>query len=199
MKSKEFIIEDYGTLKEQQAWVNLIKRDCKPYLKDIKRIDNYRLYRGMKHIQDAFSKRKIRLNDRTPTDTPQIIHDAINNYFNDAFGAPFRNAMFCSGDYGEIQEYGEGYVIFPIGNYEFVWSPNIEDLYKIWDEYQPEFPDDVDAYKRMAADFVEREIVDKYTNRHMTKAIESGNEVMVRCNEYYAVDVFAFNEIEGLF
>jgi hypothetical protein len=63
---------------------------------------------------------------------PKVIHDRINKFFVDKFGQPFRNAMFATSDHDTAFEYafggmetGETYVVFPVGDFDFIWSKRV--------------------------------------------------------------------------
>lgn len=186
MKSKEFIIES------EIAPVKLIRRDCKPFLNEVQYPAMYKLYRGMNSENSAFFKKNVRLTDRTPSDMPQNMHDRLNKFFTIKFGAPFRNALFVSGSSSMAMEYGnETYVIFPIGEFKFLWSPQVPDLWNIWDELRPLQGGMTDEeFKK-----VEKEQFEKFYNRYLTTfqdtdlkaAIKSNHEIMLRCKSYYAV------------
>jgi len=184
MKSTEFITESkYGSEEELYRYAERIQRDCQPYLNAINnQVDRYEIYRGMKRVHSAFSKRTVRLDKRNPTDSPRDVHDAVNEYFHDTFGAPFRNAMFCTGNLTEVREYGEAFVVYPIGDFEFLWSPYVDDMFKEWEDFNIETNLDTPQ-------FIKTRIAGKFFNTDIKKAIDSEHEIMIRCNNYYAVDV----------
>jgi len=185
MKSTEFITEMYDFPEEEmQQYANLIKKDCQPYLQAIGgQVDQYEMYRGMRHVHDAFSKRKVRLDQRYPKDSSHELHDYMNDHFYDTFGAEFRNAVFCTGSLSQVKEYGPEFAVFPIGNFEFLWSPKVEDMFKEWEDFEIEENSDDPRQ------FIKTRIAGKYTNKNIKKAIDSKHEIMIRCNEYYAVDL----------
>ena len=60
---------------------------------------------------------------RKPVSTPIEVHNFANAYFEDEFGVPFRNGMFCTGDSTFARDYGNLYLVFPVGNFKYCWSP----------------------------------------------------------------------------
>lgn len=128
--------------------IDLIKRDCAPFLEEF----NFPVFRGAyvgkeedifyhsdKTNDDEFvySKRKVRHN-RYPEATPQEIHDDLNEAFNKRFGSNVRNGVFTSLDSDMADKFGDGsYLFFPIGKYKYYWSPIVTDLWdmlseKVW-------------------------------------------------------------------
>ena len=107
---------------------SMIQRDCKPFLKEIKGGKSL-LFRGNKRRINDISKVRSRLKDRIPSDTLKEIHNHMNKLYNNEFGWPVRNGIFATGNFNTTKSYGNGYIFFPIGKYEFVWSPDVEDFF----------------------------------------------------------------------
>lgn len=122
---------------DEENLIRLIYKNCQPYLKQALKDKRYPLFifSGRNYKGDWF-KGKVRT-DRRPTDTNLELHNDLNKEFVKKFGYPVRSAsIFCSGDQGVAESYGDSYFIFPIGNFKFVWSPDISDLFlHIRDEY----------------------------------------------------------------
>ena len=104
-----------------------LMKDCKPFLKEWKGINNL-LYRGSKKSVATISKIVVRT-VRKPRDIPQEIHDKLNTSFVTKFGWKVRNGIFATGNPSVAKKYGEPYIFFPIGKYDYVWSHDIYDLY----------------------------------------------------------------------
>lgn len=165
--------------------IELVNRDCKPYLEHIDNdIMRYQMYRGLEKFGKNVFKKTARLDDRKPAATGQEKHDRINDYFEREFDHPYRNGVFASGDTSMAGTYGMVHVIFPIGNFEFLWSDSVNDMaYDIkWGS--------VGGFQNVPPS---QEVVDNvmstagYTTGHLQDAILSGNEIMLWCKEYYAV------------
>lgn len=70
--------------------------------------------------------------NREPMSTSPAIHEAVDEYFNEKFGSKFRsNAVFGTGKRLQALGYGEGvpYLILPVSDFKFAWSPIIQDLF----------------------------------------------------------------------
>lgn len=182
--------------KDRDEILKLIKKDCKPFLQRIgNKIGTYKLYRGLGFDSDNNNilRKKVRLHDRRPMSTAQIKHERYNEFFEVMFGEPFRNSLFVSGNEDMAKFYGEPYVIFPIGDFDWVWSTAIEDIAMdiTWAN--------VGAWVNIPPG--QKEVDEKlgslnYTiNSNFLGAIESGNEIMIRCKEYYATKIHVFKDM----
>ena len=107
-----------------------LKKDCKPFLKELKKSSPIKFfYRGnRKKNSSGILKIQSRL-DRKPLDTPELVHNMLNKEFNNKFGWDVRNGIFATSDVAYAGGYGESSLFFPIGKYEYVWSPVIKDMY----------------------------------------------------------------------
>ena len=118
-------------------------------------------------------------------------HDILDELFEKKFGwKPRSGGVFCTGSEATASGYGDAYIFFPIGDFEFLWSPKIHDLY-----------DHVTTRKPVGSIFMKdfyNETVDKYINSGMATAIASGHEIMVRCNSYYLTNMNWYDVIAAL-
>jgi 8-oxo-dGTP pyrophosphatase MutT (NUDIX family) len=110
--------------------IKRIKSECKPYLEATEYdVMEYRLYRGLKGTNAPYMSSRVRLTGRKPQATGTHIHDALNEWFTKKFGEPFRNALFTASKADFAADYGNLYLVFPTGNFSFIWSPKVGDLY----------------------------------------------------------------------
>lgn len=151
--------------------MDFVTKNCKPFLNDWKLSYGF-LYRGMqkyKNAPDAFVK-SVR-KDRDTMNMSGRLHKEIDQYFFDKFGIRGRsNAIFCSGEEYDVELYGPAHIIFPVGRYKILWSPEVKDLYiKIHLNTM---------YETLAT----------YKIGDIKEAIRSGNEIMIHCKSYIAFD-----------
>jgi hypothetical protein len=174
-------VPDTNISPEMQEALDAIKRDCQPFLKQI---ENQLLFRGSIGALakgEFFFKRDVRM-DRVPKSTDQIFHDAMDKWFNKKFGFRARSAaVFTTGNYHEAFEYGGSkkdgtFAIFPIGDFRFVWSPKVTDLF---------FEADPDKMGEDAEKAEEHLDTLNYKDTDLPAAIRSRKEVMVSCKSYY--------------
>lgn len=119
-----------------------IRSNCKPYLKTLSfepRKNNY--FVTGKEKNDEFLEYIIR-EDRKPRNTQKWIHDYMDEEFNKKFGVKARgNSLFCyQYSYDRIKSdidynFGYGFLIFPIGDFKFIYHRNIRDWYLTFEEY----------------------------------------------------------------
>ena len=168
---------------DQDAIVELIRRDCKPYFDASP--GNRMMYRGMRGKSKTKSFKGTVRADRAPRNTPEPLHKVMDDWFMDKFGFRARsNAMFATGHATVAGAYGSLYAVFPIGDFKFVWSPVIDDLSI---DTGGEDPKDIPKLMDGA----------KYTDRNLRDAINSQNEIMVSCKEYYAMPLkLAYEDIQ---
>lgn len=180
-------IKGEGNMKKVSEYVDLIRKKCEPFLGKIDYdIRNYKLCRGVEQRdipeQDFFfgSVRK----GRKPKDTPIEIHDHANEWFLNEFKIKHRSeSLFITGKMEDTKKYGRPYVIFPVGNFNFVWSPKVKDFLSV-------------AIHGIHTKDELREFLERsdYTNDKFKEAVKSNNEVMINCDEYYAVNHEKYNE-----
>ena len=196
MKSNEFILE--GVTNDHQQFLNLVKHNCQPYLQQNRHpLTDSPLWRGMypgnySDAEGSYQKRNVRLTDRKPRDTPMEVHKILNQVFIDKYNAPYRNALFTTGRKMDIHDYGNGYIIFPIGKFEFIWSPFISDLWRYVSDKFKLGPQPIPPRDEQIKDVYEYINKIQYKQNDLEQAINSGNEIMMRCSSYYAIEFNTF-------
>lgn len=154
-----------------------IQRDCQPYLA-LLRSGSAPLYRGDRPQAEAVSEGLVP-RARIPTKMPIELHEASDQWFTRTFGVRYRSAaLFCTGDLGQAKAFGSVYQIFPIGGFQFCWSPNVRDLY--------DFSVENDYVQHPSNKLVEALNRLDYQEEDLGKATSSGCEIMIACRRYYA-------------
>jgi len=171
MRLQKFLNEDI--VKER---IELIEKNCQPFLKDLKKLNNKNLLYSGRPVTINFTKKKVRKN-RKPKDTPEKLHWLMDDWFFKKFGVRSRsNSIFCTFEDDEAEDYGEIHVIFPISKYKAVSSDAILDLYTFFEA------SDLLYFKtgkeHWITDVLKRA---KYTD----KLKYHENEIMITCKEYY--------------
>lgn len=109
--------------------IEMIKENCKPFLNDVKKQSRLDLLFSGRGSSDVFIERKIR-KDRKPLDTPLKLQNIVDDLFNKFYGVkPRSSSIFCYVDDLKTTAYGTPFIIFPIGSYKLLWSPEVNDLY----------------------------------------------------------------------
>jgi len=186
MKSKDFLNENIEERLAEQFNIDVydvlfaleVRKNCQPFLAHCKS-DPFILYRGVDETDNIIHK-DVRLTDRTPLNTPRPAHVQINNYMENNFGAPFRNAMFCVGDVDSADYGAQPYYVFPTNNFKFLWAQNYKygDLFMAWQKALRPMGEDLDKFLDYA----------NFSTGNLIEAVQSDNEIMVRCNSYYGMD-----------
>jgi hypothetical protein len=121
--------EEFNEIEIIDSLIFSIKKDCKPFLNEIKSAGRF-LYRGLKrHIKD-YAILKSHLEDRNTKNMPIEAHEYLNKQFKKKFGWPVRNGVFASFDIDMTASYGDPYLFFPIGKYKYAYSKKVVDLYE---------------------------------------------------------------------
>jgi hypothetical protein len=111
---------------ERLKIVQLIEKDCKPFLKHKKM-----LWRSGRTHRGFFGTAKPKKN-RVPRDTPVYFHDFINEYLKSK-GLPDRaNSTFATTNGYDAGYYGTPSLIFPKGDFKFLWFPETVDAFQAW-------------------------------------------------------------------
>lgn len=95
-----------------------------------KKVKNKFLWRGTRHRINDF-KKMITRTDREPTDTCREMHDLLDDIFYEKFDVHARSAtVFCFSSIEGAKHYGDyRNIIIPVGDFNYIWSPKIRDLY----------------------------------------------------------------------
>lgn len=194
-------------LEELLNAVDLIKRDCKPFIKEMKKFSSpLLLYRGVSN-SELFISRTTNPK-RMTIDSSRFVTAFFNKMAYDNFGAKFRteNVIFGSGSYGQAAGYGNVYAVFPIGDFKFLWSPKIIDFYnsQLYGDIEYNASQEfvgyiktgkmkskkmIEIYKEIEHSFLNEY---KYSNKNLEEAIKSKHEIMVQAKKFYAINFDKF-------
>jgi hypothetical protein len=126
-KQKEKTTELTGIIK-------ILKRDCKPFLNEIKSVGEL-LYRGTDiSSENSIIKKTSRGKDRKPRDMPLEVHKIFNALFKKKFGWSPRQGVFATTSETIALKYSSPYLFFPIGSYKYLYSNDVTDLYEFLDD-----------------------------------------------------------------
>ena len=185
------IFEIDSSSKHRQL-AELIQKKCAPFLKQIPNLETDVLFRGVRGPNSSLNifKGTCPVN-RKPLDTPMYVQKVTDAWFLKKTGIQYRsNAIFCTGDDFVALTYGNLYVILPIGEFSFCYSSTMGDLASITGDLMqdPETPEGVAEISKILKN-------SNYKTTGLRAAIKSGSEVMVHCDEYYAMTVELYDEV----
>ena len=211
------IIDDTIDDVEKKRILNMIRKDCKPFLKESSTYFTRSFTES--HGVDNIRKIKPRKN-RKPKDTPLYLHDILNNWFRSKFGWNVRSeGVFTYPGKGDFYGDSNIYYFFPIGSFKFVFSDTISDLYNTLDHIFDHFKhnnydwsnlkDLNDKGDYVILDKIFNEFVMKYGKTYRNKNLKSiseksanrEHEVVFKCKEYYIINnnIIDKEEIKELF
>lgn len=179
------------------------EKDCAFLLNQLKGTGGSKLlYRGTESGGMAdWEIRDFRMRAK-PRDSSQNLHDRLNDFFVDLIGEPIRNWMFVTGSSADARGYGKPYIIFPIGEFEWVCNADvgkngISDMYgttsylagKIF-AADKENKYSCDQRQLMATDMLIKKLPHTRwnVNERLEECIESTNEIHLKCKRYYKID-----------
>lgn len=175
MKYKEYLIENEKGL---AYYTPKIQAECKPFLKDIRNAAGTLFRDDTKNRNKPIWKKVTRMN-RRPLDTRQEVHDILDDWFLKKFGWRGRsNVLFCWPLKFTSQWVSSKWLVFPAGNYKYIWSDKVDDLWgSLGDMAYHESQDIVDYFIKHFAD--------SYTDKNIKKSMIWEGEVMVNCKYSY--------------
>lgn len=195
MKVQELLFEaqDVDVLK-------LIKRDCKKFLVHAKgalalrgtTVDPTKTGKlGELQVKyDVLTTRK----DRQPRNMPARTHAMLDDWFERNFQMrPRSEGVFAGGEgYGRLDSiYGRKYAMFPIGDFKFIWSPKVSDLYDKSRSIGVTNPEKFEV-KMKALNWQTDDL-------HGALTSKKHPEVVFLCDRYYMVEVKNLDEFKALF
>ena len=232
----EIIDPDEKNIKADPDEIKTVKNNCKPIIDLYRKLNptegsrqghpvTKALWRGVGRKAgeyggiDYIRRERGNLKDRTPRDTPQFMHDWLNEYFKKEFGWPVRNGVSTTADYNTARTYASSakttYIFFPVGKPEFCYSLEVEDSTtdltatvsihtpKDWDIFintdLPFSSMSEHGSDRQRDYFWDR--LKSYTNKNLEKAITGKGrrgvavEVMFKSPTYYLVSPEVLHEI----
>lgn len=128
MKWNQLTESEMVPIRTYRELLQFVEEHCQPYIRENPDFETNRLYRGMKTPNTIASINTIR-KDRLPKDTARKVQEELDaEFIAQGFKAIRSNSMFCLGESYNAEEYGEVHVVYPIGNFEYTWSPEIRDL-----------------------------------------------------------------------
>jgi len=190
MRLENYIIEQEEGL---DYFIPKIQQECKPFLKDIKGAAGTIFRLDTKNNNKPIWKKTVRKN-RRPLDTTVDIHNEIDNLFLKKYGWRARSeGLFCwIKMFNDI--FFRTWLVFPVGNYKYLWSPSVEDLWNQLGNISSNNTQD-------NVEYFEDTYIDTYYSDRIKMAVKYGVEVMVKCDYAYLVKIElieSVNEMLGL-
>ena len=176
MKLQNYIVEEEKGLAH---YIPKIQAECKPFLKDIKNAAGTLFRDDTKNRNKPVWKKTTRM-DRAPLDSSLDFHKQADDLFLKKFGWKARSqGLFCWPLPFKSSFLANKWMVFPAGNYKYLWSPAISDL---WGDVGMNWED---------TDYAIFELEESYLNTYKTDKIKMSikheNEIMIQCKYSYLV------------
>lgn len=198
MRFTEIVNEDASIVEQIYS---IIRNDCSEFLNET----GFKpLWRGFtvdlaKQGSPLLSKSTVAI--RNPRDTDLLVHEIVDEWFNNNFGHRYRSnkAVFTTHAFEGANQFGQPALVFPKGHFEYCWSPNVEDLtselhYALKAANLGSRPTHVYRYSTPPIEEYESVIgsllsKSGYITNNLQKVYTSGKmpEVMIHCDKYYIV------------
>jgi len=167
--------------------VTIIRKECAQWARN-----PVMLYRAKSITIKHWAKIKSHITDRRPLTSSPDLHNTLNKMFVKKFGWPVRNGVFCYSR-STFLGYGDVYIFIPAGNFKFVWSPEVSDLFTVLPVSDPkEYPQWAEMdYKKYLAKHIEKfekNILDTYTDKGLQMAAKTSSEISINCKEYFLIN-----------
>jgi hypothetical protein len=139
MRLAKRIIEDINSYESLMA---TLRKDCSKFIEEMHGARRF-FWRGTTADgNELVVTRKPRLEDRRPLNTAPEIHDMMNKAFQEKYGWKVRNGIFVTNLAIDAKSYGTPRIFFPKGDYTYLWSPDVSDLYVQMSKYDSLFDED---------------------------------------------------------
>ena len=206
------LIKRYKEFTEVEKFLEEIKKDCQPFLKLLKENEHVQswgnklkpiLYRGIKNREGDFLKEKVRKERQSLDSGKHVDIKVMDDLFEEKFGIrPRSEGVFCSFDITQADRYGDIFMIFPIGDFDYIINDQWTDTMDAWLWYLDDAKDDLsdeeykefiekwgelDSNKKIPSKYVKHVVDSHYYNDKFEHGIKHGTEMMVVCDEYYAI------------
>lgn len=160
--------------------------NCSQFLDQIggiERLFDFPLYHGFKQQYDDLTTKKSRHTSRKPTYTSLYVHTKVNHLFQNKFGHSYRNGLFATGDKMAASKHGHLALVVPKGHFSICYNEKIQHFY-------PELISAVgDEDEDVMLEYFRTEMLPDYKTGNLIKAIQSGCEIMIWCEDYFVVPI----------
>lgn len=175
------------TLTEEQK--QIIEQRCTPFLQELEKHEHY-LYSVLPILEvDSNNIAFIKGYEDINSHIPSYLTDAFNNIFEKYFGYQYCNGVRCYFDVQPIPINYKQYIVIPIGEFTYCWSPDVTSIFDYYVSHTSENRIDYEFDYREVMEYVDTEVQHKYVNNRIIDAIDTFNEIMIHCDEYIAIPV----------
>ena len=168
---------------------SILEKDCKPFIKHLKGAKHL-LLRGVKAPPSYFKKIKVRT-DRKPrlinTDLSRLLDSELYNKFR--WKARSEGLFTTTGEWS-ARVWGKPSIVFPIGEFKYIWMENIALLYYGYDMWGMGTERDQETWDEYILPSIKH-----YKNTNLEKLLkmdiaptEKATECIIKCQSYYSIN-----------
>lgn len=178
-------------------------KECADYFHEMKgKIRGFnQLWRGTTDVSANTPMEMLKAyKNRQPANTAPIVHAMLNAWFVEKVGWPARNGVFATGLSSIASQYAgernQDFAFFPVGNFEYVWSASIGDLYA---DLDLEIFDSTDSYFDPENDenLLRTNLNQfKWNTTGLDHVVGKNIEVMFNCEEYVLVNRDVLDDLD---
>ena len=193
-------------MKTWNAIRTMLEKNSMPFINHLKGAKSL-LWRGVDGHNTPSIKRVTQRQDRRPRFIDMDLHDRLDAWTKKNWGFPARSAStFTSASRQAITNYGDQYIIFPIGNFKYSWNNDVSDLYYSYDHFESIVHNEIRVNELKGIDEPLGDTIDKIfktvfvpelkgyktsnLNSHL-KVDHSGfnrTECILHCKQYYIIN-----------
>ena len=159
-----------------------ILKNCQPFIKEWGGIPSpsRALFKGTEQSHWPVYEFNTKAS-RKPTGMTTGVQQKLDDYFQEQFGHRYRSdhIVFCVDELNWAYEFGEPHVIFPVGTFSYLWSPDIADINSSMYDYD----NDIDKIMKISR-FVHNSGLNKV----------AFNEVMINVRKYYSIPLKIYKQ-----
>ncbi len=189
MKFKQCITEMITTSKWDEL-KDILNKDCKSFIKNMKGAKNL-LYRGVKAAPSFYDKKNTRSN-RKPRLINKSLHDKLGMDAIKRFGWNTREeGIFTTNSILNAKRWGKPSIVFPIGEFKYVWLKDVNKLYSAYDLW--EIYEDLPHMQQELWDYTIKDSLDQYNTTNLNKYLSTKtfltSECIIKCKSYYSINI----------
>jgi hypothetical protein len=207
MKFKTFLLQEDSQLSFEEA-IKLIAKKCKPFLTEA---GPYPMFRGIAKAKVTKDGYQVRIEEikftKHPTGRPPR-DSAVN--FNILFDAMIdcafnikdvrTHSVFASGNPAIAGGYGTEHVIFPVGNFKYIWSPRVADSVSDWSGWLKPIARFGSQHGAQLSPTILKVMWDKYPGSEeqyfASKWVDGGRDVVNKTQAAYQYNEMGMQDIE---
>ena len=190
MRLDNFINEEINVVQ----YLPYIKKKCSMAIKTMISSKSFML-RGLDESKELVRK-KVR-QDRRPKDSWAEYSEFLDKELKEKFGwKPRSEGLFVTSKYMTASSYGNVYIIFPIGNFKYVWNKEVEDNLKLLGSRWADGPK---PNAGLVEPRIEKAIMNNdFIDNNINAALRKGHEIMIKCDEYFGISYYWLNDNEEI-